>query len=72
MNNIDHAINYAEKGWAVLPLHTVINGRCTCGKEHCHCGTDILIPKTSIIGEEIGLQPKISKKGSTRSKRKAD
>ena len=42
-----------------------------CGKEHCHCGTDILIPKTSIIGEEIGLQPNSSKKGSARGKRKA-
>ena len=36
MNNLDHAISYAEKGWSILPLHTVINGRCTCGKEHCH------------------------------------
>mgnify|MGYP003348444846 CR=1 FL=1 len=36
MKPVDHAIQYAEKGWAVLPLHTVINGRCTCGKDHCH------------------------------------
>ncbi|MHC5172340.1 MAG: bifunctional DNA primase/polymerase, partial [Planctomycetota bacterium] len=26
---------YAEKGWAVLPVHTIIEGRCTCGKADC-------------------------------------
>ena len=35
MKNLDHAISYAEKGWAVLPLHTVINGKCSCGKDNC-------------------------------------
>lgn len=35
MKALDHAIQYAEKGWAVLPLHTVIEGKCTCGKIGC-------------------------------------
>jgi len=26
---------YAEKGWAVLPVHTIIDGKCTCGKANC-------------------------------------
>jgi len=30
------AIAYVEKlDWAVLPLHCVINGQCTCGKKDC-------------------------------------
>lgn len=28
-----HAIAYARRGWRVLPLYTVINGQCTCGKD---------------------------------------
>ncbi len=29
------AAKYAERGWAVLPLHTVINQQCSCGKADC-------------------------------------
>lgn len=29
------ALGYANRGWPVLPLHTVQNGRCTCGKADC-------------------------------------
>ena len=36
MNNLDHAISYAETGWHILPLHSVVNGKCTCGKIDCH------------------------------------
>lgn len=35
MKSIDHAIQYAEKGWHILPLHSVIDGKCTCGKVGC-------------------------------------
>jgi len=35
MKAVDHAVSYAEKGWHVLPLHSVINGKCTCGKPSC-------------------------------------
>lgn len=29
------ALKYASKGWAVLPLHTIEQGRCTCGTKGC-------------------------------------
>ena len=35
MKAVDHAVQYAEKGWHVLPLHSVINGKCTCNKVGC-------------------------------------
>jgi putative DNA primase/helicase len=35
MKSIDHAIQYAERGWHVLPLHSVVDGKCTCGKVGC-------------------------------------
>jgi hypothetical protein len=27
------ALTYAERGWPVLPLYSIANGRCTCGKD---------------------------------------
>ena len=35
MKSVDNAIQYAERGWAVLPLHTVLEGKCSCGKVAC-------------------------------------
>lgn len=29
------ALEYADRGWAVFPLHSIKEGRCTCGKENC-------------------------------------
>jgi hypothetical protein len=29
------ALSYAERGWSVIPLHCVKDGRCTCGKVNC-------------------------------------
>ena len=29
------AIGYTERGWRVLPVHSIVNGRCTCGKPRC-------------------------------------
>lgn len=30
------AVNYAKKmGWAVIPLHSIDNGHCTCGNKNC-------------------------------------
>lgn len=35
MSVADAALRYAALGWAVLPLHSIRNGRCTCGKSPC-------------------------------------
>lgn len=32
---VEAAHRYADLGWPVLPLFTVRNGRCTCGKKDC-------------------------------------
>ncbi len=29
------AVDYANRGWAVLPLHSVVNSRCSCGRTDC-------------------------------------
>ncbi|MFN8179286.1 MAG: bifunctional DNA primase/polymerase [bacterium] len=29
------ALEYAARGWPVLPLHTPVDGACTCGKANC-------------------------------------
>lgn len=35
MNNVDYALQYSQRGWAVFPLHSAVNGTCTCGKDQC-------------------------------------
>ena len=32
---LDHALQYAHRGWHVFPLHSVRNGLCSCGKPSC-------------------------------------
>lgn len=32
---LDVGLAYVERGWAVLPLHSVSEGHCTCGKLDC-------------------------------------
>lgn len=32
---LECALEYAKFGWRVLPLHTVENGLCSCGKDDC-------------------------------------
>lgn len=32
---LEAALAYARLGWAVLPLHSVSNGKCSCGKTNC-------------------------------------
>jgi hypothetical protein len=32
---IRHALRYAEIGWPVFPLHTPVNGSCSCGRSAC-------------------------------------
>lgn len=35
MNNstIDCALSYANRGWSVIPLHSIQNGKCTCRRD---------------------------------------
>ncbi len=33
--NIAAALSYAERGWPVLTLHSLIDGRCTCDNPKC-------------------------------------
>ena len=32
---LDAALSYARRGWAVIPLHTPIDGQCCCGSNSC-------------------------------------
>ena len=34
-SNLDIAIEYANRGWAVLPLFKIVDGKCSCGNELC-------------------------------------
>lgn len=29
------ALRYIKRGWYVFPLHTITDGQCTCGQQHC-------------------------------------
>jgi len=31
----DAALSYARRGMSVLPLHSIVNGGCSCGREDC-------------------------------------
>ena len=35
MNTLTCALDYAKRGWPVLPLYGARDGRCTCGKVDC-------------------------------------
>jgi hypothetical protein len=35
MSMLKHALEYAARGWAVLPLHSIELGECTCGNSVC-------------------------------------
>ena len=50
---IDWAKDYVNLGWHIFPLHTIVNGKCSCGTD---CGTD------------AGKHPRIGRgvKGATR------
>jgi len=32
LTNYTAALTYAQKGWAIFPVHNIANGHCTCGK----------------------------------------
>lgn len=51
---VDHALEYAKRGWYVLPLYTTLEtGMCSCGNDDC---------------QSIGKHPRISNgcKGATK------
>ena len=29
------ALSYAARGWSVVPVHGIAEGRCTCGRHAC-------------------------------------
>ena len=35
MSILDEAVRYLDLGWPVIPAHTVRDGECSCGNEHC-------------------------------------
>jgi hypothetical protein len=35
MNALNQALEYAARGWAVFPVHTIQNGHCSCGDDNC-------------------------------------
>ena len=45
MVQVTAALNYANRGWAVLPVHGVNNGVCTCGASDC--GSPAKHPRTT-------------------------
>lgn len=34
-NMLPDALDYAARGWNIVPLHTPVNGHCTCGDKDC-------------------------------------
>lgn len=35
MTKLEHALNYASMGWAVMPLHSIVDGHCDCNRAEC-------------------------------------
>lgn len=31
----EYALNYSRRGWKVIPLHSLLNGICSCGRPDC-------------------------------------
>lgn len=54
MTTLDHALRYAAEGLAVLPLHSIRNGRCTCGHD---CGSPGKHPRTDHGKDDATTDP---------------
>lgn len=35
MSILEHALQYADRGWSVFPVYGIENGQCTCGNSDC-------------------------------------
>lgn len=35
MEMLDAALSYLERGWSIIPLHSIVNGQCTCNNVQC-------------------------------------
>jgi len=35
MSMLEHALEYADRGWPVLPIFGIVGGACTCGSLDC-------------------------------------
>ena len=35
MTILEYALSYADRGWAVVPLHGILQDLCTCGDPNC-------------------------------------
>lgn len=35
MVTLNTALAYRKLGWSIIPIHTLVKGRCTCGNEDC-------------------------------------
>src|SRR5258707_9686763 len=59
-SSLNRALDYASRGWPVLPLYSVEGGRCTCGDVNCrspgkHPRTQHGVKDASAHSSQIGL-----------------
>lgn len=48
MSMLEHALEYAARGWAVFPAWGVTNGACDCGKPACSSPGKHPIPRNGV------------------------
>lgn len=55
---IDYALSYAKQGWYVIPLHSIVNGKCTCTRK---CKSPGKHPRFSKWQDKATTDPEIIK-----------
>jgi hypothetical protein len=63
MNHLEHALAYAQRGWSVFPLHSIVHGRCACGRD---CGSPGKHPLVRRGLHEATTDPAVIKEWWTR------
>lgn len=48
MSMLEHALEYATRGWAVFPAWGITNGVCDCGKPNCSSPGKHPIPRNGV------------------------